>query len=311
MQKAISIILFLCCVHVDIVKTQKGMYFKPTGRSTLNRSVARQFLFTLLAFNSCLLICNLRSASNRPFVRGASTSLGQSDSIMVVATVKERVGYVRLLAATLEWLRVYEFSPVWLFVDETAAFGISDVRAILPRAIVSKVVHEFLPRTSPDMSTRVAFEKFYESDYDILVNIDSDTALHPAWREFILAHINQSYGVLSLYNSAAHPMRSCSNGLCVKDTVGAMGVVMTRQMVGKILQNVPRRLKAFDWGFVDFFRSNGITALVPQNSLALHYGMHGSNGNGSHIEHAVGFDESVFPDAIRQRIEFFLQGGRP
>ena len=230
---------------------------------------------------------------------------------MIVCTISGRVGYVKLLAETLKWLEVEKYSTLSLFVDNTDQLSLAEVQQLFPRAQVYKVQHEFSPLSSPDMSTRVAFEHFYRSHCNIMVNIDSDTALHPDWHKFIVDNLGYSQGVLSLYNSAAHGATWCGKGVCSKQTVGAMGVVMTRATVGKILENVPRRLGGFDWGFVDYFKSQGVEILVPEKSLALHYGMHGSNGNGTHIEHAIGFDESVFPKEMLGRIQLYLDGMAP
>lgn len=231
--------------------------------------------------------------------------------VMIVSTVMGRVGYVRLLSETLDWLNVYDKSTVRLFVDETRELKVPEVKRMFPRAKVQKIVHEFKPKTSPDIATRMAFEYFYRSGYGILLNIDSDTALHVNWYSFINSHLETSHGVLSLYNSAAHGSLRCSAELCEKATIGAMGVVMSRRLVGEVLANVPRRLGEFDWGFVEYFQSRGITILVPKRSLALHYGMHGANGDGNHTEKAIGFDENIFPKAIAEQIEKFVQGEKP
>ena len=232
------------------------------------------------------------------------------DGLMIVVTIKERIGYVELLADILDWLEVYDKASVHLFVDETPALTVATVISMFPSAEVHPVQHTFYPETSADISTRIAFEYFYRSGFDIIVNIDSDTALHPDWLNFIQRNLKHSRGVMSLYNSAVHPTNSCSDEVCWKDSIGAMGVVMTRQMVGDVLENVPYRIDSFDWGFVDLFRAQGVQVTLPRKSLALHYGMHGSNGNGSHIEHGLGFDESVFPDHIRERVDQFV-GGKP
>ena len=230
---------------------------------------------------------------------------------MLVATIKGRVGYAKLLSDSFEWLKVYDIASVQLFVDETSELSLSSVQEMFPRSQVHLVEHEFKPQTSPDISTRMAFEHFFHSCHEILLNVDSDSLLHPGWSHFVETHLDVSHGLISLYNSAVHRCTYFADDYCIKGTIGALGVVMTRDKVGEVLDHVPRRLGEFDWGFVRYFQSKNSTFVVPMKSLVLHYGMHGTNGDGRHPETAVDFDESVLPESIRGRVAEFMMGRSP
>lgn len=229
----------------------------------------------------------------------------------LVFTTKNRYGYVRLLAESLEWMKAYEHAHIHIFDDGSTDFTIQDLKYWFPYAHVHESDHRH-----PDMSIRHSFEWFEnESNDDILITIDSDTMLHPDWNDFIDTHINRS-GVLSLYHSAAkyHKSVNCNNVTCEKKSTGSMGMVMSRHVLEDMLHNMhnaEHEEAAFDWGFVGYFKKKGIKIIVPKNSLALHYGMYGAHGSGNHVEVANTFDFTPFPDYIKKKAKAFLKNKKP
>ena len=229
----------------------------------------------------------------------------------LVFTTKNRYGYVRLLAESLEWMKAYEHAHIHIFDDGSTDFNIEDLKDWFPYAQIHESDHR-----NPDMSTRHAFEWFEnESEDDILINIDSDTMLHPNWNKFIDTHIDRS-GVLSLYHSGAkyHKSVNCDDVSCEKKSTGAMGIVMSRPILVDMLHNMhnaKHKAAAFDWGFVDYFKKKGIKIIVPKNSLALHYGMYGAHGSGNHVEVANTFDFTPFPGYITKKAKAFLDNKKP
>ena len=229
----------------------------------------------------------------------------------MVLTTKNRYGYVKLLADTLQFINVYDHANVHIFDDGSTDFSIDELKLWFPRAHVHGSDHR-----NPDMSIRHSFEWFEkESDDNILVTIDSDTMLHPKWNEFIDTHIGTS-GVLSLYHSAAgyHKSVNCNRVTCEKKSTGSMGMVMTRKVLKDMLHNMhnaKHKAAAFDWGVVKYFDTKNIKIIVPKKSLALHYGMYGAHGSGNHVEVANTFDFKPFPVSIANRAKSFLKNKKP
>ena len=255
----------------------------------------------------------IKSSVIRPF----SSTHEKQPSFMLACTVKDRLGYVRLLAMNMNWLGLGQMEDVevHIFDNGSSNFTLSDLGAWFPLAVVHKVERRL---KSPDVATRYAFAYFIQqTQHDVLVNIDSDMLLHPNWRSFILNTLPISDGFLSLYRTAAahHYTRYCTESICSKVTVGAMGVVLTRALVDCILSAVSEGKEApgpFDWAAVAYFNSiPNFQILVPTRSLALHYGLHGSHGFGQHEELSVDFDSSIFPEDIQRAVEFFLGGAPP
>tara|TARA_B100001540_G_scaffold294659_1_gene294799 strand:- start:592 stop:1578 length:987 start_codon:yes stop_codon:yes gene_type:complete len=229
----------------------------------------------------------------------------------LVFTTKNRYGYVRLLADSLEYIKAYEHAHIHVFDDGSTDFSIQDLNDWFPYAQVHESDHRH-----PDMTIRHSFEWFIdESDDNILITIDSDTLLHPNWNAFIDTHITTS-GVLSLYHSAAtyHKSVNCNGVTCEKKSTGSMGMVMTRRIVKDMLLNMhsaKHKTAAFDWGFVNYFEMKGIKIIVPKKSLALHYGMYGAHGSGNHVEVANTFDFTPFPEDITTKANQFLKNKKP
>ena len=91
----------------------------------------------------------------------------------LVFTTKNRYGYVRLLAESLEWMKAYEHAHIHIFDDGSTDFSIQDLKDWFPYAHVHESEHR-----DPDMSIRHSFEWFEnESNDEILITIDSDTKI--------------------------------------------------------------------------------------------------------------------------------------
>lgn len=250
-------------------------------------------------------------------IRTFSSTDKKQPSLMLVCTVKDRLGYVRLLALNVNWLGLKQLKDVEFHIFDNGSnnFTLSDLGEWFPYAVVHSTEHLL---KSPDVATRFAFEYFIEkTKHDVLVNIDSDMLLHPDWRSFILNTLPMSDGFLSLYRTAAphHYTRYCTEIICSKVTVGAMGMVLVRTLVDLLLNEISEGKDApgpFDWALVEYFNSiPNFQIFVPTKSLALHYGLYGSHGLGTHEESSVDFDSSPFPEGIQRAVELFLSGERP
>lgn len=236
-----------------------------------------------------------------------------SPNITLVFTVRNRIGYVQLLSESFRFLHIHKFANTYIFNDNSSAYTSEYLHLLFPHAQIINTNNKH-----PDVSTRQSFEWFVINTNDsTLVTIDSDTLLHPNWHRWISNWLPKSDGVLSLYHSKApyHKTLSCFDDVCIKKTQGAMGMVFTRTIVINILKHVNSGTKkspsSFDWGFVKYFNNQKIRIIVPQYSLALHYGMHGAHGSGNHIETSHRFDSSLFPKNIIAQSEYFLHNSSP
>ena len=230
----------------------------------------------------------------------------------LLITVKNRVSYVKLLSENLHYVHVTDVADVFVFDNGSTEFSPSDLEAWFHKATVIEIncIHD------ADVVTRQAFE-FFSSNltHDILVNIDSDALLHPTWSNFIDEVLPRSDGILSLYNSGApyHRSFNCTHVTCQKNTTGALGMVLRREILSEALKMVNNSKSKpgdqFDWALCKYFMQHRLSIYVPRSSLLLHYGVHGAHGTGSkHVEQAVDFDMAVLPIAMQSEARFYLHG---
>lgn len=228
--------------------------------------------------------------------------------ILVVTTMKDRIGYVQLLAQSFEFLRIYDTADVHIFDDGSSMFNVSDLKRWFPRASISEIQH-----SQADRSARNAFEYFVQnSTHDVIVSLDSDGLLHPSWASFIYSTLPTSDGVLSLYNSALHPNLSCNQKTCLKASTGALGMVFARKIITQLLLDpIVSNADLFDWALVHKLGELGIKFVVPRDSLILHYGMYGAHGTGDHSERENSFDMHAYPPQLKKDVVAFLRGKNP
>ena len=232
-------------------------------------------------------------------------------NFFVVVTVKDRINYVKLFAENLAWLNMSCHSDVHVFDNGSRQFSISDLQIWFPYASV----HPIDTLHDADMATRKAFEHFItSSNISTLINLDSDSLLHPDWSNFINQVLPLSDGALSLYHSSApwHKSFNCNEVTCQKNSTGALGMVFRRDVIVQALKVVQaskeKERDSFDWALCSYLQGAGKKILVPRHSLVLHYGLHGAHGDGSsHVEVAEGFDLSSLPAPIRGQVRFFLE----
>ena len=231
--------------------------------------------------------------------------------VFVAVTVKDRINYVKLFAENLEWLNISCVADVHVFDNGSKQFSASDLQNWFPYA----EIHQLDTLQDADMATRRAFEYFISSsNLTTLVNMDSDSLLHPDWATFVSQVLPESDGALSLYHSAAphHPSFNCNNITCEKKTTGALGMVFERKILEDALDNVAAskngRGEGFDWALCSYLENKGKKILVPRHSLVFHYGLHGAHGDGSsHVEVDAGFDLGALPVVLRGQVRFFLE----
>lgn len=231
--------------------------------------------------------------------------------IFVAVTVKDRINYVKLVAENFAWLEMSTLAEVHVFDNGSKQFSTADLKTWFPYASI----HPLDTLQDPDMATRRAFEYFVDmSSSRILVNLDSDSLLHPEWESFVRQILPESSGVLSLYHTAAahHPSFNCGDVTCSKNSTGALGLVFQRDLMKEVLENVVESRsdakQPFDWAVCDYLISIGKVILVPRDSLVLHFGLHGANGDGiHHVEYDTGFNLDPFPAPIRAQVKFFLE----
>ena len=281
-----------------------------SSRRVLLHFVLFSSLFFLLGYESHITLQQF-SLIDADSTQQSLAPLMLNNEFFVAVTVKDRISYVKLFAENFAWLNVSILAEVHVFDNGSKQFSNADLTMWFPYA----TIHPLDTIQDPDLATRRAFEYFIEmSSSRILVNLDSDSLLHPGWVRFVRQILPQSDGVLSLYHSAAahHAAFNCGDVTCEKNSTGALGLVFQRDVLKDVLDNVVESRfdskQPFDWAVCFYLNRIGKTIIVPLDSLVLHFGLHGAHGDGlSHVEFDKGFNLTPFPTPIRAQVKFFLE----
>ena len=224
-------------------------------------------------------------------------------SIMIAIPTYNRIGYTKFHAKIMrEYHKIPSYS-LYIFDDCSTEYGEKELREWY-----GKDIHFFpcTKRLKSDANIRRMFEYFITTDFDLIFSVDTDLIFHKNWREFILKHIDSTDGVMSLYHSNAphHKTFNCKGGLCEKRSMGSAGTVMKKGVVKQMLRQ--HKSNIFDWGFVSIFKQRKIRMMIPNKSLIMHYGQIGQNNGCGSSEIARGFDRTILPKWIKDRLSFYF-----
>jgi len=228
-------------------------------------------------------------------------------SIVVAVPTHNRIGYVQLTSAALKG--TFPDDDVWVFDDTSTEYSEQD----LIEWYGTKHVFQSKKRLKADAMARHILEWFLESEYDVLVLLDSDLLVSPNWLPKLRDGLRESTGLLSLYRSGApkHKSVQCGDVLCLQPSMGNAGTVWRRALVQRMLSEMPARNGGFDWGWSEWCTKNKVPMEALKNSAVLHIGMHGSWSHETSAEKSVGFPMKELSEGIRNKAEQFLKGVKP
>ena len=233
---------------------------------------------------------------------GFLTTLKNNRKIMIGIPVRNRIGYIKFSSKIVKKYNNIDSKDIFIFDDFSDQYGEIELRKWYGKDIK---YFRSKKHMGADANTRLLFEMFSKSDYDILVTLDSDLLMKNNWKEFVYKYIDKS-GVLSLYHSAInhHKTLRCQNDICEKNSMGNAGAVMRKDIVQKMLIN--HNSREFDWGWVSYFKKKGIKMYVPRDSIIMHFGKIGQNNGCGTSEVARNFDRSDLPSWINNGLVFYF-----
>ena len=227
--------------------------------------------------------------------------------IAVAIPTHNRIGYVQLTSKALHG--TYTPKDIWVFDDMSTEYGYKE----LLNWYATNNVFVTKKHLKADAMARHILEWFVNTEYDILVLLDSDMVVAPNWWKSLNRGLQESKGILSLYNSAApkHKSVHCGNVLCQQSSMGNAGTVWRRDLAKRMLSEMSARDGGFDWGWPEWCSNNNIPMEALKESAVLHIGVHGSWSHESTAEKSVGFPMKELSVDVRKQAEIFLKGEKP
>jgi len=242
-----------------------------------------------------------RPVPMRPFLRTKEAS------IVVAVPTHNRIGYVQLTSAALKG--TFPDDDLWVFDDTSSEYSTFDLIGWYG----TEHIWQSKKRLKADAMARHILEWFVTTKYDVLVLMDSDLLVSPNWLSDLRVGLRESTGLLSLYRSGApkHKSLSCGDVLCMMPSMGNAGTVWRRDLVKRMLLEMPARDGGFDWGWSEWCSKNDIPMEALKESAVLHIGVHGSWSHESTAEKSVGFPMKELSVDVRKQAKHFLKGGKP
>ncbi|PHS40067.1 MAG: hypothetical protein COB07_04955 [Sulfurovum sp.] len=190
-----------------------------------------------------------------------------------------RLENVKLLSKSLSNVHGIQRHNIRIYDDASIKFTKEELKKIFPNAEIKVKKNN----VGADINTYQMCKDFLTTEDDVLLICDSDLIVHTDALKFIENNIDQTEGVLSLFNSSGHKEMkkdARTDKFVFKKYVGAAGVVFSKKIVQELIENIPYdNVNMWDWAFCNYFHKQGIKIFVSKQSYVLHTGIDGENSN--------------------------------
>lgn len=199
-----------------------------------------------------------------------------------------RLDHIEILSKSLKDVIGIERHNIRIYDDYSLEFSLDRLSDLFPNA---KKISRNEYNLGADRNLYHIMKDFIKSGDDVLFVCDSDLIVHAQCLLFIEEYLDQTDGVMSVYNSALHPVKDeINSNFVTKKSIGAAGSVYTRSMVLNILKNIPEELSNYlDWAISFYLDSMDKKIYVSQRSYVQHIGIKGENNNLLALDYGVNF----------------------
>ena len=232
--------------------------------------------------------------------------------IMLAMATYNRKEVLERTIVSLTQVKNIEDVDIFIFDDCSTEYTKEDLKKMIPFA-KQIVVRENNLRADRNMYQ--IHQDYINSNYDILLQVDSDVIFHKNFIEIIKSILSTQtkYPVFSLYNSSNHPFVENRNPLEInkiifkeKHSIGGICVLFTdKNILKNILENIPKERKSFayDWYWSHKLQEKGTPVMVSEQSFLQHIGVEGQNN-----KEIKGIDIGLyFTPTNTNDLEFLLQ----
>jgi hypothetical protein len=177
---------------------------------------------------------------------------------------------VRMNARSLARSRLPPATHIVVVDDASTEFGAEFLKEVYPEgAEIQRREHN---SKGADYALYDLLDRLFATGADALVMLDSDMIVVGDFADRVLEFLPQANGILSLFNTPAHPTIGGRGPFVLKRTVGSAGTVWPRDLARQVLDAVPAG-SSWDWRFCDFLIDAGHEICVLRDSAAQHVGI--------------------------------------
>jgi hypothetical protein len=197
--------------------------------------------------------------------------------VTIAVPTYNNLALVKLMSASLYQSDLSIPHNIKIYDDCSPEFNTNELQKLFSTAVS---VRRNPCNVKADRNIYLMYKDFLSSTDDFFFNADSDIIFNKKWLTSAFDLIPKTNGVLSIINASSHPIkRVVDHDLCIKETIGAAGTLMTRERIADILRTFSYKDSAvsFDWNCSRYFTSQGIDVYCTNTSLIQHIGYHGQN----------------------------------
>lgn len=209
-------------------------------------------------------------------------------------------------ARSLYEVKGIESVTIRVYDDCSTEYDLEYLRKIFPTA--DKIVRS-RKNGGADINTSIMYEDFLGSDADWLFNADSDLIYRTDIVECINKTLNKCNGFMTVFNCINHKTIGEKGDFLLKDSVGAAGCLLNREVVRLILSNIKYRKTGFDVGFSKLLRKKDYDLLSVKESLVQHIGVSGFNSRNINFDYGEAFicDSAINAEIIEDTFEKYVK----
>jgi hypothetical protein len=184
---------------------------------------------------------------------------------------------LKIMAESLYTSGPFDSCNIRVYDDCSTEYGIDELKEIFPTAVsVTRNAYNL----KSDKNIYQMYKDFLLSSDDYFFNADSDIIFHSNWLCTSLELLQDTDGILSVFNSVAHTtVKVVNENLCIKEHIGSAGTLFTRGRLAELIEQFPNidKVKGFDWQWSEYFCKKNIPIYCVNDSLIQHIGYTGQN----------------------------------
>jgi hypothetical protein len=215
---------------------------------------------------------------------------------------------VKIMSASLYRSDLSIPHNIRIYDDCSTEYGAAELRELFPTAVS---ISRNIVNVKADRNIYLMYKDFLSTPDDYFFNVDSDIIFSKKWLIVAFGLLPKTNGVLSVFNASSHPVKQAlDQDLCIKETIGAAGTLITRERVTELMEAFDYEDSAvsFDWLCSQYFSSHGIPVYCTNASLVQHIGYHGQNYLSGFFDYGKDFtvEDAETGQIINDIFELFL-----
>lgn len=190
------------------------------------------------------------------------------------------------MADSLKQIDNFENINIRIYDDCSTEYDENFLRSIFPSA---KTIIRQQRNVGADKNTSYMYKDFLKHNDDWFFNADSDLIFRKDILCKIQECIDDGLSFFSLFNTPFHPsIEEWGSHYVKKDSVGAAGCCLRKEIVEDIINNVVGTSVNFDFNFCEYLKTNNIDILTTKDSYVQHIGVNGYN-SGLFFDYGMSF----------------------